>query len=117
MILVAGYTEAPTTKGNMVELEEDRIIGHRAMADRHYYDFHWRQTGGEEHPYIAEKTRIILGIIPPDVRTIIDVGCGDGAITNVLAESYTIVGGDISQEGLKNLSVKAQPIVSSTEYA
>lgn len=86
------------------------------MDDKRYYDFQWQQTGGKEHPYIAEKTKIILDIIPQDVRTIIDVGCGDGAITNVLAERYTVVGGDISQDGLKNLSAQAQPTVSSADY-
>jgi len=108
--------ETPTTKGNMIELREDRIIKCKVMTDKRYYDFHWQQTGGEEHPYIAEKTKIILDIVPQDVRTIIDIGCGDGAITNALSESYPVVGGDISQEGLKNLSAKAQPTVSSTDY-
>lgn len=85
------------------------------MDDRRYYDFQWQQTGGKEHPYIADKTKIILDIIPQDVRTIIDIGCGDGAITNVLAERYRVIGGDVSQEGLKNLSVKAEPMVSSAQ--
>ena len=99
----------------MIELEEGRVIRHKVMDDKRYYDFHWQQTGGKEHPYIAEKTRIILDIIPQDVRTIIDIGCGDGAITNVLAEGYTVIGGDISQDGLKNLSARAQPMVSSAD--
>ncbi len=80
-----------------------------------YYDFQWQQTGGKQHPYVAEKTNIILDIIPPDVRTIIDVGCGDGTITNVLAERYSTAGIDTSREGLKNLSKKAQPVFGSAD--
>jgi len=81
--------------------------------DRYYYDFQWQQTGGKEHPYIAEKTKIILDIIPSDVRTIADIGCGDGAITNVLAERYTITGVDLSQEAIRHLSTKVLPVVSN----
>ena len=86
------------------------------MNDRHYYDFQWQQTGGKEHLHIADKTKIVLDIIPHDVRAIIDVGCGDGAITNVLAERDTVMGVDISEEGLKHLSVKASPVISSADH-
>lgn len=86
------------------------------MKDKGYYDFQWQQMGGKEHPYIAEKTKIILNIIPQDVRTIIDVGCGDGAITNVLADRYTTIGGDISLDGLKNLSAKVHPLIISADF-
>ena len=54
------------------------------MSEKDYYDFHWRQRGGKtaENPYIAEKLKIILDIIPQAVKTTVDIGCGDGAITN-----------------------------------
>lgn len=86
------------------------------MNYRRYYDFQWQQTGGKEHPYIAEKTKIFLDIIPHDVSTIIDVGCGDGAISNVFAPKHTVIGVDISQEGLKNLSAEALPVLSTVDY-
>lgn len=114
LILVTGWTTSSNYK-----TEYGRIGGgkdYTVMDDKSYYDFHWKQTGGKEHPYVAEKTKIILDIIPQDVRTVIDIGCGDGSITNVLTERYTVVGGDISQEGLKNLSAKAQPTICSADY-
>jgi len=53
-----------------------------------YYDFSWRQMGGKlsKDRYIAEKTKIILDVIPEECTIIVDVGCDDGAITNVLGE-------------------------------
>jgi len=85
------------------------------MKYRYHQDFIWRQTGGREHPYVAEKTAIILGIIPEECATIIDVGCGDGAITNVLSERYEVVGIDISREGLKYLSAGVAPVHCSAD--
>jgi ubiquinone/menaquinone biosynthesis C-methylase UbiE len=83
-----------------------------------YYDFHWRQRGGKlsEDLYIAEKTKVILDIIPKECATIVDVGCGDGAITNVLAEKHKVIGLDLSKVALKHLSAKTSPITGSADY-
>lgn len=100
----------------MIELDEQPKLRRsllKAMNEKYYYDFQWQQTEGKEHPYIAEKAKVILDVIPQDVRTIIDVGCGDWTITNVLAKEYKVVGGDLSQEGLKHLSANASPVVSN----
>jgi SAM-dependent methyltransferase len=50
----------------------------------------------------AEKERLSVtrSFIPKDVETILDVGCGDGRITNELAK-YNIIGIDASREALK----------------
>lgn len=83
-----------------------------------YYDFHWQQKGGKlrQDSYIIEKTKVILDIIPRECTTIVDVGCGDGAITNVLAEKYEVVGIDSSKVALKFLSQSASPIMASADY-
>ena len=56
----------------------------------------------------AEHERIssIIEIIPPDVRTILDVGCGNGAFLNSLSDSYQAIGLDSSQEALKYVQTK-----------
>lgn len=74
-----------------------------------YFNFHWQHRGGKtaEDPYIAPKIEIILGMIPHDVTTIMDIGCGDGAITNVLAKKYKAIGVDYSIEALKHLTTSA----------
>lgn len=89
------------------------------INEERYYDFHWQQKRGRtiEDPYIAEKINIILRIIPKDVRTIADIGCGDGIITNALAEkNYEVIGIDRSQEALNYLSKNILPINSSADH-
>lgn len=57
----------------------------------------------------AERERIAstIELIPPDVRTILDVGCGNGAFLNSLPDKYQAVGLDSSQEALKHVKTKA----------
>lgn len=44
-----------------------------------------------------------------------DIGYGDGAITNSLAERYQVIGVDRSEEALKHLSVRALPVISGAD--
>lgn len=57
----------------------------------------------------AERERITstIELIPSDVRTILDVGCGNGAFLNSLSDMYEAVGLDSSQEALKYVKTKA----------
>lgn len=57
----------------------------------------------------AEQERIhsVIRLIPPDVQTILDVGCGNGAFLNSLPDRYQAVGLDFSQEALKHVQGKA----------
>jgi ubiquinone/menaquinone biosynthesis C-methylase UbiE len=57
----------------------------------------------------AERERITktIEIIPPDVRTILDLGCGNGALLNAISECYWTVGLDFSQQALKYVKTKA----------
>jgi SAM-dependent methyltransferase len=57
-----------------------------------------------EAPDIRLKTTQFLQMIPGDVRTIVDVGCGDGAITNRLAESYEVTAVDSSRAALAHVA-------------
>lgn len=50
---------------------------------------------------LKSKIDHLLNIIPSDVNSIIDIGCGNGTITNVLAEKYDTTGVDRSQNALK----------------
>ncbi len=63
-----------------------------------------------------EQARIegVLKLIPPEVGSILDVGCGDGRITNRLADRYPrVVGVDISEAALQH--VKAETVQASVE--
>jgi ubiquinone/menaquinone biosynthesis C-methylase UbiE len=66
--------------------------------------------------YIVEKTKIVLDVIPEECTIIVDVGCGDGAITNVLGEKYDVTGIDFSRVALKHLSSKASPVLGSADH-
>lgn len=81
-----------------------------------HYDFHWREQAGKLacQAEIKEKIRILLKIMPPDVKTIVDLGCGDGTITNILGGKYEVLGVDISQEALKHVQTKT--LCASAEH-
>ena len=66
-----------------------------------YYDQAelWREPAH----YTDECIRIIESLVPCDVRSILDVGCGNGAITNRLTARFRTIGLDSSREALLHL--------------
>lgn len=68
-----------------------------------YDNFDWQNF---EHKILKEKIERVLQIIPKDVQSIIDVGCGNGLITNVLGELYQVIAVDRSPEALKYVKTK-----------
>jgi hypothetical protein len=83
------------------------------MNVQDYYDHHWQQKGGflQTDPPIIEKIEIIKKMLPDDVTTIVDIGCGDGAITNSFADKYSVTAVDISSEALKFLDKRINTFV------
>lgn len=71
------------------------------MDDLRYYEQNnfWRRYTLDV--LTIEKIHKVLEIVPKDVRTIIDIGCGNGLITNELAEKFQVVGVDRSRTALK----------------
>lgn len=65
----------------------------------------------DQGDYIKRKALLIKNIIPNDVDTIIDVGCGNGIITNELSNNWKVVGLDISEEAIKY--VKCEAVIAS----
>jgi len=62
---------------------------------------------------LKEKVKLVLNYIPDDVSSIIDIGCGNGIITNQLAERYFVMGVDASKEALS--FVKTKKLHSSSD--
>lgn len=68
-------------------------------------DFSSDQTWDEYDPQGLVKIRleILRELIPQDVKSILDVGCGNGIVTNELAKDYTVTGIDPSAAALKHV--------------
>jgi SAM-dependent methyltransferase len=79
------------------------------MTGRPAQRFERREAWGNlaEAPDIQRKVEVFGETIPDGVRTILDVGCGDGAITNALAERWDVTGTDSSAAALEHLRTAA----------
>ncbi|MGB9885735.1 MAG: class I SAM-dependent methyltransferase [Moorellales bacterium] len=76
--------------------------------EREYYD-QARLWEADFSALPAERERIsaTIALIPPDVKTILDVGCGNGAFLHALPPTYEAIGVDSSREALKHVKAKA----------
>jgi ubiquinone/menaquinone biosynthesis C-methylase UbiE len=71
-----------------------------AVDNPTYYEhFNWEMSNLGIH--LRNKIEKIFEFIPNDVKTIIDIGCSDGTITNELAKKYKVTGVDRSANALK----------------
>lgn len=69
-------------------------------------DLYYDQEGVWDKPdetYQGQVREDVLQLIPADTKSILDVGCGNGLITNTISESIRVVGLDISAEALKHV--------------
>lgn len=70
------------------------------MDNKIYYEmFDWEKANLNEK--IKGKILSILKTIPDEVSTIADIGCGDGSITNILSEKFTVFAIDRSMKALQ----------------
>lgn len=77
----------------------------------YYEDFDWE--GSHLKIRLKDKIHKILETIPDNVKTIIDIGCGNGVITNELGKRYDVTGVDRSVSALRYVDTKK--ILSSSE--
>ncbi len=69
--------------------------------DLYEQDVHWDRDFGR---HFYEKKRIFQALIGPDATSVLDVGCGDGKITNDLCPGKPVVGCDRSMAALKRVT-------------
>lgn len=82
------------------------------MDNKDYYDkYNWEKANLTEK--LKGKIGKIIDLIPSDVETILDIGCGDGAISNQLAKKYKTVSLDRSKKPLEY--VKSEPVQASAD--
>lgn len=63
--------------------------------EKFYEEFDWNSFN-----IAKENIKVVSTFIPSDVNTIIDVGCGNGLITNELSKKYKVLGVDRSKNAL-----------------
>lgn len=69
-----------------------------------YYDYAWSKIANTTTPQETERIKDTISLIPGNVCSIIDIGCGDGRIINELYGHYkTVCGLDSSEEALKHV--------------
>lgn len=83
------------------------------MVDEGIYYEQEKIWGNSPEKYQVQVLFDIIDILPEDVESILDVGCGDGHITNLLPKNLRVVGVDISEEALKY--VKREKVVGSID--
>lgn len=66
---------------------------------KYYEQYNWEESRLKEK--LKDKVEILKKLIPSNVNTIADIGCGDGSITNELGKSFSIIGIDRSFNALK----------------
>ncbi|GAB6183590.1 class I SAM-dependent methyltransferase [Thermodesulfovibrio hydrogeniphilus] len=59
-----------------------------------------------EIPAERERINATIELIPLDVKTNLDVGCGNGAFLHALPSNYEAIGIDASREALRHVKVK-----------
>lgn len=81
------------------------------MAEEYYeQDSLW---GREPNERELKRISDTIAMIPAGVTSVLDVGCGDGRITNRLVDHYEVVGLDISQAALQH--VRAETVLGSVD--
>jgi len=75
-----------------------------SATERAFYDqMDWERYAA--NPEIAAKMRLTADMIPADARTVLDAGCGNGALTNLLvAPGRLVIGLDSSREPLRTVT-------------
>ena len=69
------------------------------------YNYEWDFTP-EQLKIMEDKWKYIETILPKDIRTVIDIGCGNGFFTNKFAQKYDAIGVDINEHNLKKVKAK-----------
>lgn len=67
-----------------------------------YFSQHdlWNRNAVSEQLAVAQE---LIALIPDDVATILDAGCGNGTVTNTLFQRWDVIGCDFSESAVRHL--------------
>lgn len=68
-----------------------------------YEKFDWSAL---KESNLKDKISRVVELIPEDVKSIVDIGCGNGVITNVLGQQYDVTAVDRSDHALSMVKTK-----------
>ena len=70
-----------------------------------FYDQHWNSTGQISHARELERVELTASAVPSECKLILDVGCGDGRLCEVIRrrQECFLVGLDLSMTALRRL--------------
>ncbi len=68
-----------------------------------YDKYNWDSI---DYEHLKGKISKVLEWIPKDVKTIVDIGCGNGVITNILGDKYEVTGIDRSEVPLQSVNTR-----------
>jgi len=86
--------------GKMMEAGEEN----GASRAREYSDRYWEAYGGMLLEREVERASIIASLVPEDSNSVLEVGCGDGLIINmVTGTGRETMGLDLSESGIKGV--------------
>jgi SAM-dependent methyltransferase len=71
-----------------------------------FYERHWAHTDTSQDPHVVAKAERLLSLVPADVRSVVDVGCGDGYLAHKMAARYDVLAVDRSRVALARLRCK-----------
>ncbi|MDH0896694.1 MULTISPECIES: glycosyltransferase [unclassified Pseudomonas] len=73
-------------------------------TERNYFSQQglWKRAPVREQLAVADD---VIAMIPKDVQSILDAGCGNGIITNLLMPRWRVTGCDISESALAHVQV------------
>ena len=73
--------------------------------ERGFYERHWKSTGEATHGRERERIELTVSQVPPGTKRILDVGCGDGRLSQAIREKHDcfLVGFDLSTTALQRL--------------
>lgn len=83
------------------------MLGGKDNLDPDYYSLpRLGKVANELSNLEVSRLKNILLLIPPGIRTILDVGCGDGIIANPLAKKFNLTAMDYSPQALLHVNAK-----------